>query len=325
MGNSDNTPNDGKLSLDTSAPLWSAILREVSKGQPIADFSPPKGLERARRRRLHRPPARAVLDRRRSRSCSSPAPRRRRRRRRACSRPSTRHPVCCGRTAVLGPKVTRAYFNLTEVEANHPAWQTAERQLGSRARPAVLASRGGPEGHADVVLLQQRASRPFGRSWGAPLMPRTRCPLYVPPPVCDPVATPTPASATASASRGRRLTPRPRRPPSQRLRPRRPQAQAGQPSSRDRDAEAALTSGTGERPRPQATPSRRCRRASVGDRVRVRRSSLRRRPRRAGRHARNARAGGPAAVDRTASRRAPVPSPWMMTTLSRPASAASSR
>ena len=37
MGNSDNTPNDGKLSLDTSAPLWSAILTEISKGMPIAD------------------------------------------------------------------------------------------------------------------------------------------------------------------------------------------------------------------------------------------------------------------------------------------------
>jgi penicillin-binding protein 1A len=44
MGNSDNTPNDGKLSLDTSAPLWSAILREVSKGEPIVQFKPPKGL-----------------------------------------------------------------------------------------------------------------------------------------------------------------------------------------------------------------------------------------------------------------------------------------
>ena len=41
MGNSDNTPNDGKLSLDTSAPLWSAILSEVSQGH--AD----RGLQRA--------------------------------------------------------------------------------------------------------------------------------------------------------------------------------------------------------------------------------------------------------------------------------------
>ncbi len=32
MGNSDNKPNDGKLSLDTSAPLWSAILGDISRG-----------------------------------------------------------------------------------------------------------------------------------------------------------------------------------------------------------------------------------------------------------------------------------------------------
>ncbi len=34
MGNSDNSPNDGKLSLDTSAPLWSAIMSDVAKGLP---------------------------------------------------------------------------------------------------------------------------------------------------------------------------------------------------------------------------------------------------------------------------------------------------
>jgi membrane peptidoglycan carboxypeptidase len=35
LGNSDNSPNDGKLSLDTSAPLWSAILSDVSRGLPV--------------------------------------------------------------------------------------------------------------------------------------------------------------------------------------------------------------------------------------------------------------------------------------------------
>jgi membrane carboxypeptidase/penicillin-binding protein PbpC len=45
MGNSDNTPNDGKLSLDTSAPLWSAILTEIREGMPIAEFVQPDDLE----------------------------------------------------------------------------------------------------------------------------------------------------------------------------------------------------------------------------------------------------------------------------------------
>ena len=45
MGNSNNEPNKGSLSLDSSAPLWSAILNEVSKALPVADFKPPDGLE----------------------------------------------------------------------------------------------------------------------------------------------------------------------------------------------------------------------------------------------------------------------------------------
>src|SRR6478609_5017893 len=48
MGNSDNSPNDGKLSLDTSAPLWSSILTEVTKGEKIAQFKPPSGIVTAK-------------------------------------------------------------------------------------------------------------------------------------------------------------------------------------------------------------------------------------------------------------------------------------
>jgi membrane peptidoglycan carboxypeptidase len=47
MGNSNNEPNKGSLSLDSSAPLWSAILTEISKGLPVADFQQPQGLETA--------------------------------------------------------------------------------------------------------------------------------------------------------------------------------------------------------------------------------------------------------------------------------------
>jgi membrane carboxypeptidase/penicillin-binding protein PbpC len=46
MGNSDNSPNDGKLSLDTSAPLWSAILSDISEGLPMANFKSPGGLKK---------------------------------------------------------------------------------------------------------------------------------------------------------------------------------------------------------------------------------------------------------------------------------------
>ena len=44
MGNSNNEPDRDTLSLGSSAPLWSRILTDVSKGTPIASFKAPKGL-----------------------------------------------------------------------------------------------------------------------------------------------------------------------------------------------------------------------------------------------------------------------------------------
>jgi membrane peptidoglycan carboxypeptidase len=48
MGNSNNDPNTDTLSLASSAPLWSRIMREVSKGLPIEDWHAPSGLEEAK-------------------------------------------------------------------------------------------------------------------------------------------------------------------------------------------------------------------------------------------------------------------------------------
>ena len=47
MGNSNNDPNKGSLSLDSSAPLWSAITESISKDMPIASFKAPSGLKTA--------------------------------------------------------------------------------------------------------------------------------------------------------------------------------------------------------------------------------------------------------------------------------------
>jgi membrane peptidoglycan carboxypeptidase len=44
MGNSNNDPNTDTLSLASSAPLWSRIMRDVSKGMPIQDWHVPSGL-----------------------------------------------------------------------------------------------------------------------------------------------------------------------------------------------------------------------------------------------------------------------------------------
>ncbi len=47
MGNSNNQPNNGSLSLDSSAPLWSAMLEELSSKYPVATFKAPGGLTTA--------------------------------------------------------------------------------------------------------------------------------------------------------------------------------------------------------------------------------------------------------------------------------------
>jgi len=223
MGNSDNSPNDGKLSLDTSAPLWSAILREVSKGQPIANFTAPKDIQRA--------PIDVFTGLRPGTFSTKTitelfvpgtAPRQR-----ETSRMVATVDAASGllwQDGCAGPKVTRAYFNLNEVEANHPSWQRANANWASRAAggPGVA---GGLKG-TRTSYFYSNAFTPFGRSWGAPLMPRTRCPIYVPPKVCGPVATPKPgerncirvsrstaspkATATAKATPPPKATPKPK-------------------------------------------------------------------------------------------------------------------
>ena len=278
MGNSDNTPNDGKLSLDTSAPLWSAILTEVSKGD--AD----RGLQAAER--TSRPPP----------STRSPGSSPARSRRKTVKellpaghgpdpegddpgrgRRSTRRAACSGRTAAPGPKVTKGVLrpvrgrSRTSRPGRRPNANWAARAAQGLGRPRR------PEGHPHVVLLQRgvRAVRAdLGRAVRArqdrlPAVRRRRRTAIRSRPDRDP------------ARRRRRLHPAPDRP-----------------------------AVDGAEPGPHPDP------ADAGDlrsRLRARRSSPRRRPRRA-------RPGGATVTSgwlagRRAGRRrgaAPVPRPWMI-------------
>jgi hypothetical protein len=94
------------------------------------------------------------------------------------------------RDGCAGPRVTRGFFNLSEVETNFPAWQKANAAWGARAArgPGV---RGGPKG-TRTSYFYNSAFAPFGRTWGAPFKPTSLCPLYVPPVYCDPFGFPTP-------------------------------------------------------------------------------------------------------------------------------------
>ena len=187
MGNSNNAPNRGSLSLDSSAPLWSAIMQEVSKNHSIANFKAPSGLQTA------------TVD---AFTGLKPGPFTRKTvkelfikgtvpRQRETIRVSREIDAASGllwREGCAGPRVTRGFFNLNEVESNFPNWQKANRNWASRAAKGP-GRRGGPEG-TRTSYFYNNSFAPFGRSWGAPFPPSTKCPIApveTPPPTCDPL------------------------------------------------------------------------------------------------------------------------------------------
>ncbi len=186
MGNSDNSPNDGKLSLDTSAPLWSAILSDVSKGLPMANFKSPGGLKRA------------TVD---AFTGTKPGPFTRKTveelfipghlpPKSTASRVTLSIDAASGlvwREGCVGPKVARSYFDISEVDSNFPSWQRADRNWASRAARGS-GVRGTSKGTRTAYFYNGQF-RPFGSSWGAPFAPSRKCPFAPPPepPVCDPL------------------------------------------------------------------------------------------------------------------------------------------
>jgi membrane peptidoglycan carboxypeptidase len=189
MGNSDNSPNDGKLSLDTSAPLWSAILTDVSKGMKIANFKPPKDLKTASvdaYTGLKPGPFTTRTVKELFLPGTVPTQKETIRVAAAIDKASG----LLWRDGCVGPKITKGFFNLSEVEANFPAWQKADANWAARAArgPGV---RGGPRG-TRTAYFYSGSFTPFGRTWGAPFKPSSQCPIAAPTNYCDPFALPTP-------------------------------------------------------------------------------------------------------------------------------------
>jgi membrane peptidoglycan carboxypeptidase len=191
MGNSDNSPNDGKLSLDTSAPLWSAILTEVSKGEKIAKFKPPsKGLVKARvdaYTGLKPGPFTTKTVSEFFLPGTVPSQKESARKAVAIDKASG----LLWRDGCVGPKVTRGFFNLSEIESNFPNWQRANANWGARAARGSGVG-GGPKG-TRTSYFYNGAFAPFGRTWGAKFAPTKQCPIApppAPPTICDPIAPP---------------------------------------------------------------------------------------------------------------------------------------
>jgi membrane peptidoglycan carboxypeptidase len=194
MGNSDNTPNDGKLSLDTSAPLWSAILTEISEGMPIAEFVQPEALEVAEVDAFTGlkpgPFTRKTVE---ELFLPGTVPTQEETTRRGAEIDEASGLLW--QEGCLGPKITRGFFDLSQVEADHENWQKANANWGARAAKGS-GVRGGPEG-TRTSFFYNNSFAPFGRTWGAPFAPTELCPIAAPP-VCDPFAPPDPLDPFAT-------------------------------------------------------------------------------------------------------------------------------
>jgi hypothetical protein len=96
------------------------------------------------------------------------------------------------RDGCVGPKVTKGFVNLNEVESNFPSWNKADRLWATRAAKGP-GTRGGPEG-TRTSYFYDGAFTPFGKTWGAPFAPTGHCPLA-------PVGTTTTQLRSATAAR----------------------------------------------------------------------------------------------------------------------------
>jgi len=191
MGNSDNQPNKGSLSLDSSAPLWSAILTDISKDLPIEDFKRPNSLVVAEvdafTGRKPGPFTRKTVN---ELFIKGTVPNERETLRVALD--IDRASGLLWEDGCAGPRVTRGFFNLSDVESNFPNWQKANRGWAARAAQGT-GVRGGPRG-TRTSYFYSGSFAPFGRTWGAPFAPTKTCPQApVEPPPCDPLVTECPS------------------------------------------------------------------------------------------------------------------------------------
>ena len=203
MGNSNNAPNKGSLSLDSSAPLWSAIIETISKDMPIASFKAPSGLKSATVDAFTglKP---GPFTKKTVRELFLPGTVPNKKETIRISLDIDEASGLLWQDGCVGPKVTKGFFDLSEVESNFPAWQKANRGWAARAAkgPGVRGLARDPH----VVLLpeQLRAVRSLV---GRPVRPQGDLPAGA-----AAVRCPAPGSRPQSTtSRPRRRSPAPRR------------------------------------------------------------------------------------------------------------------
>jgi membrane peptidoglycan carboxypeptidase len=228
MGNSNNEPNKGSLSLDSSAPLWSAILNEVSKGLPVADFQAPQGLVTAEVDAFSGLlPGPSTVNTVKELFVDGTVPTRR----------DDLHTLVEIDSAsglrwaegCAGPRQVRGYLDFSKAEPGVPEWQRFNRDWAARAaRGTGVGKTIEPGKVVRTSYFYGGRFFPFGRSWGGAFAPsgtctpQPVCPTFDPgggppglppgqvPPIIDPVCAPPEPSAEPAVTPGPGKTPRAR-------------------------------------------------------------------------------------------------------------------
>ncbi len=180
MGNSNSDPNDGRLSLDTSAPLWSAILSEVAQGTPIVDFARvrPEGLVEATVDAFTgMQPSGSTVRTVTELFLPGTVP----------NRPSDLYRVVdideasglLWQEGCVGPIQTRTFIDFTNAEPAFPQWASFTR--GWQVRAAAGRRVGGPERTRPTYFYGQ-GFFPYGSTWGGSFAPSEPCPVKPPEP-----------------------------------------------------------------------------------------------------------------------------------------------
>ncbi len=183
LGNSDAEPIRPVTSVASAAPLWSHIMREVSKGLPITDFKRPKGLTQievdAFSGQLPGPgTVRTVkewfID--------------------GKWKPTQQGDIHVEKqideaTGLLweegctGPAVSGYFLDFSGVEPAFPEWQRFTQGWAERAAKGT-GVRGGPR-RTPTSYFFDGYLVPFGRTWGGKFAPTEVC-TSAPPPSCPP-------------------------------------------------------------------------------------------------------------------------------------------
>jgi membrane peptidoglycan carboxypeptidase len=211
MGNSDSTPNGGSLSLDSSAPVWSRILTEVSQDMPIAKFKRPDGLVDVTVDAFSGLlPGPGTVKTVKELFIKGTEPKRQ-----DDLHVELQIDQATGllwQDGCTGPMVTGLFLDFSGVESRFPQWQPYTQGWAARAArgPGVV---GGPK-KTRTAYFYGFGFRPFGATWGGKFAPTEVCqPVQ---PTCgpgggggNPFNTPPPCETPPSETPDPGSTPKP--------------------------------------------------------------------------------------------------------------------